>query len=60
MPGRGQSDEYVNKAAKQAKEAIDKHFHHSSDEVQAAVIAGVFSIYAENTIPSYIFETSEY
>jgi hypothetical protein len=60
MPGRGEADEYIAKAAKAAKDAVEEKFHDSPDEVQAAVVAGVFSLFAQNVIPSYILETEEY
>lgn len=61
MPaGRGLSEEYAKEAAKTAKKIVEEYFDDASDECRAAVMGGVFSMYAENIIPSYIFETDDH
>ena len=60
MPGRGESEHYVDKAAALAKKAINDHFDDSSDEVKAAVVSSVFSIFAQNVAPTYVLETEGY
>ena len=60
MPGRGKAKEYADEAAKHAVSVIEDYFEGSSDAVQAAVVAGVFGLYEQNVIPSYILETEDY
>ena len=61
MPGgRGNSEDYTEKAADQAVENVKAYFDGESDECKAEVIAGVFAGFAAQVVPNYILEVYDY